>query len=377
MAIKFNASEHHTIGIELEVQLLDGETLSLAPVSGKIIEALDGLGGSVKHELLTSNLEINTDVSRSVTDAARDLYSKFDRVTKEASKHNIVPCSAGTHPFSLWKDQTVTEDARYKRLLENLQIVARRFNIFGLHVHIGVGGGERCIYVMNKMLYYLPHLLALSANSPFWQGANTGLNSYRVKVFENLPIAGLPFYFEHWDDYTRLVENYIATGTIETIRELWWDIRPHPDFGTVEIRVCDIPATVKESLALAALIQALVKKFEDEYLKGVTFLRPHSAVIRENKWRASRWGFDGEFITEDGGGTIKAADAIEILVSSLEGEAEELGSGEYLSYINEILKHGNGSKRQLEVWRETGDLKEVVKDLLRRLTEDLRTGLGR
>ncbi len=377
MALKFNASEYHTIGIELEVQIVDRKTLALAPASATIIKALNGLGGSVKHELLTSNIEINTDVSRSVDDAARDLYAKFDRVLKEADKHGLILCCAGTHPFSHWKDQTVTEDERYRRLVDNLQIVARRFNIFGLHVHIGVGGGERCIYIMNKMLYYLPHLLALSANSPFWVGYNTGLDSYRVKVFENLPIAGLPFYFKHWDDYTQLVEKYIATRTIESIRELWWDIRPHPDFGTVEIRVCDIPMTVKDSLAIAALTQALVKRFEEEYLKGVPFDRPHGAVIRENKWRACRWGLDGEFITKDGGGTIKAADAIEIMIASLEKEAEELGSMEYFSYLKEILKNGNGKKRQLEVWKETGELKEVVKDLYDRLTEDLRTGCKR
>jgi carboxylate-amine ligase len=377
MTIKFNASEAHTLGIELEVQLLDKETLSLTPASSKIIGALNGLGGSVKHELLTSNLEINTDISPTVKEAGRDLYKKFDIVSKEASNHNTLLCCAGTHPFSLWRDQVITEDARYLRLVENLQIVARRFNIFGLHVHVGVGGGERCIYIMNRMLFYLPHLLALSANSPFWQGHNTGLKSYRTKVFENLPIAGLPFYFEHWADYTRLVENYIATGTIETIRELWWDIRPHPDFGTLEVRVCDIPATVKEALALAALIQALVKKFEDDYSKGVPFKRPHSAVIRENKWRACRYGIEGEFITEDGGGTVKAAEAIGELVSSLEKEAGALGSSEYLASIKDILNKEDGSKRQVSVWKDTGDLKEVLKDLCARLAEDIRSGCKR
>jgi carboxylate-amine ligase len=373
VTIKFIASSAHTIGIEMEVQLLDRETLSLTPASSDIIDALKGLGGSVKHELLMSNLEINTDICFSVKEAGRDLYKKFDLVSKEASKHNTLLCCAGTHPFSLWRNQIMTEDARYMRLLGNLQIIARRFNIFGLHVHVGVGGGERCIYIMNRMLFYLPHLLAISTNSPFWEGYNTGLKSYRTKVFENLPIAGLPFYFEHWADYTHLVENYIATGTIETIRELWWDIRPHPDFGTVEVRVCDIPATVKEALALAALIQALVKKFEDEYLKGVPFKRPHSAIIRENKWRACRYGIEGEFITQDGGSTVKARDAIEELVDILDKEAEALGSSKYLALVRDILKHGDGSARQLKVWKDKGDLKEVVRDLCTRLEQDIRS----
>ena len=162
-----------------------------------------------------------------------------------------------------------------------LQYVARNFNIFGMHVHVGVDGGEKSIYVLNRMIYYLPYLLALSANSPFWEGENTGLRSYRTKIFETLPIAGLPFYFTGWDDYTTLVEDFIATGTIESIRELWWDVRPHPDFGTVEVRICDNPSSLKEVAAITALIQALVKRFSDDFDAGLKYKRPHSWVIRE------------------------------------------------------------------------------------------------
>ncbi|MEE9613953.1 MAG: glutamate--cysteine ligase [Thermodesulfobacteriota bacterium] len=363
MTIEFKKSEGVTLGIEAEIQLVHRDTLALMNNSTDIIDSLSGLDSSVKHELLMSNLEINTCICSSVAEAERDLREKFAVVSKAAEAYDTLLCCAGTHPFSRWRDQVVTEDERYMRLMERLKIITRRFNIFGLHVHVGLEGGEKCIYVMNRMLFYLPHLLALSANSPFWQGDDTGLKSYRVKVFENLPVAGLPFYFDDWADFSRLIDNYKATGTIETIREIWWDIRPHPDFGTVEIRVCDMPGTIKETLAIAALIQALVKKFGDEYERGVPFERPHSAITRENKWRAARYGLDGEFLTEDGGSTVPVREAIGALLGSVEEEAATLGSAGYLSALGEILAGGTGADRQLRVFKEGGDLKGVVRDM--------------
>jgi carboxylate-amine ligase len=244
-----------------------------------------------------------------------------------------------------------------------LQLVARRFNIFGLHVHVGVESPERCIYIMNRMLYYLPHLLALSANSPFWESMDTGLRSYRTKIFESLPVGGMPFYFKDWDDYTALVNNYISTDTIETIRELWWDIRPHPDFGTIETRICDMPPTVADCMAIAALIQAMVKKFDDDYSAAVPFKRPHPSVVRENKWRACRWGLDGEFLTKDGASTIGVKEAVGTILDSLEDVAKGLGSEAELAGIRRILKEGTGASRQMRVYEETGEFKEVARDL--------------
>ncbi|MEE9591243.1 MAG: carboxylate-amine ligase [Thermodesulfobacteriota bacterium] len=375
MSITFNDSEGHTIGIEVEVQLIDRDTMALTPTSTKIIDGLKDYTESIKHELMLSNLEINTKICSNIDEAERDLTEKFNIAITEASKYNTLLCCAGTHPFSPWKDQQITEDKRYKRLLRNLQIIARRFNIFGLHVHVGINGAERCIYILKRLLYYLPHLLALSANSPFWEGYDTGLRSYRTKVFESLPIAGLPFFFKDWADYTKLVENYLATRTVETIRDIWWDIRPHPDFGTLEVRICDAPSTIREILALAALIQALIKKLGDEYENGVPFKQPHSSVIRENKWRACRYGLGEEFITPDGNRTIRAREAIEELIASVDEDAKELGSREYISHIKDILNKGEGAVKQLNEWKRQGELKAVTKEMSERLYREVSSGM--
>jgi len=374
--IRFNSSPGYTVGIEVEVQLIDGDTFALAPTSTQIISGLDAYKKSIKHELMMSNLEINTDICTNIEEAERDLMERFNIAREAASKYNTRLSCAGTHPFSHWREQKISEDERYQRLAERLQIIAKRFNIFGLHVHVGINGGERCIYILNRMLYYIPHLLSLSVNSPFWDGYDTGLRSYRTKIFESLPIGGLPFYFKHWKDYTTLLNNYLATGTVETLRDIWWDVRPHPDFGTLEIRICDTPSTLKEILAIAALIQAMVKRFGDEYDGKVHFDKPHSAVIRENKWRACRHGLDGEFITVEGNRTISAREAIEELLCSVRECAEELGSGDYLAAIHDIIGQGSGAMRQLAVWQKGGDLREVVRSTSDLLHEELEKSGG-
>jgi len=369
--IKFNNSPGYTVGIEVEAQLIDRESLALTPTSTKIISGLEAYKGSIKHELMLSNLEINTDVCSTIEEAERDLLERFTVAAKEASKHNTILSCAGTHPFSHWRDQEISEDERYRRLGERLQIIARRFNIFGLHIHVGVDGGERCIYVLNRMLYYIPHLLALSVNSPFWDGYQTGLRSYRSKIFESLPIGGLPFYFKHWKDYTTLLNNYLATGTVETLRDVWWDVRPHPDFGTVEVRICDTPSTIGEILAIAALIQAMVKRFGEEFDRKVPVIRSHAAVIRENKWRACRYGLDGDFVTADGNRTIGGRTAIEELLRYVEGDAEALGSSDYLASINDIIEGGDGASRQFATWERSGDLRDVVRETSARLYREI------
>ncbi len=371
MDIKFNDSAGFTLGIELEIQLLDSESLALAQRSSKVIGSLKSFKDSVKHELLMSNLEVISKVCADVSEAEADLREKLKVVIEAASENGCVLAMASTHPFSRWRDQTATDTERYRELLENLQMVGRRFNIFGLHVHVGVDGAEKSIYIMNKMLYYLPHLLAISSNSPFWQGENTGLKSYRTKVFETLPTTGLPFYFHDWSDYLTLVKSYVATGTIKTIRELWWDIRPHPDFGTIEVRVCDIPPTLKEVLSIAALIQAIVKRLSDEFDRGVPFERPHVFVTRENKWRASRYGIDGEFLTKDGASTISVKEAVELVLDFVEAQSRELGSTKYIQVVRDTLKRGTGASRQLKLFSEKGSLEDVVLNLAEGLEREV------
>lgn len=363
MALTFNHSKELTLGVELEIQLLNKESLALSPASNKIISLVGKGSKSIKHELMLSNIEVNTDVCNNISEVQSDLIKTL-KVLGEAALRNGTRLSiAGSHPFSHWKEQVITEDKRYRRLLDKLSIIAKRFNIFGLHVHVGIGDGRKCMYIMNRMLYYLPHLLALSSNSPFWNGYQTGLKSYRSKVFETLPTAGLPFYFKDWEDYTFLVDRYIATGTIETIREIWWDVRPHPDFGTIEVRICDSPSSIKEVTAITALIQALVAKLGDDYETGDRVQSSPPWVIRENKWRASRYGMAGTFITEDASHTIDIAQAVRELVSELKSYGEKLGSVNELNSIEEIIQMGDGASRQLRLFSDKGDLKSVVSAL--------------
>jgi len=372
MDIVYNGTEDHTVGVELELQLVDAKTLELVPRASQIIESLDGLAGSVKHELMRSNLEVISKKCYSVAEAEKDLSQKLVPVLREARRQGVLIAASSTHPFSRWQAQSVTPDKRYLELVENLQMVARRFNIFGLHVHVGVRGAERCIYIMNRILYYLPHLLAFSTNSPFWEGENSGLQSYRTKVFENLPIGGLPFYFHNFSDYSRLVNNYLATGTIKTIRELWWDVRPHPDFGTLEIRICDIPSTLGEVMNIAAFVQALVRKFGEDFDRGVCFIRPHSAIIRENKWRACRYGLEGEFITEDGSRTVGAREALAELLAWCGDGAGSLGTEGYLAEVERTLLYGHtGAVRQKKICEEKGGLKALTRELARLLAHEI------
>ncbi len=374
MAITFNSSKGFTLGVELEMQLIDSATLELAETSGEIIESSDkdeALSGFVKHELMMSNLEIVTGVCKTIDEVRADLKEKLGRVIKIAEANGTFISGGGSHPFSLARDQHITNDVRYERLKELLQLVARNFSIFGMHVHVGVDGAEKSIYVLNRMIYYLPYVLALSVNSPFWEGEATGLSSYRTKVFETLPIAGLPFYFSGWDDYTTLVEDFIATDTIESIRELWWDVRPHPDFGTVEIRICDNPSTLKDVVSIAAFVQALVKRFSDDFDAGIEYTRPHSWVIRENKWRACRYGLGGEFIAEDGRATVKAKDLLREITKGFSAQAEELGSTEALKGVFDIIENGTGAVRQLNTWKKDGDMKSVVSMMVEGLKEEV------
>ncbi len=381
MALEFKGSKDFTLGIELELQLVNADDFALSNSTEEVLSVLaksDSTGklmNSVKHELLRSNLEVNTRISHSVEEAQKDLYVKLEKVMKAAAEKGTLLCSAGTHTFSHWQDQQITDDPRYLRILDKLQAIARRFNIFGLHVHVGIPDGEKCIYTLNRMISYLPHLLALSANSPFWQGADTGLMSYRTKVFENLPVAGLPFYFKDWEDYADVVDGYMRTGTVETIRELWWDIRPHNDFGTLEVRICDSPSTIEEAVAIASLIQALVIKFCDEYDQGAPFERPHPFIVRENKWRAARYGLEGRFITDDGKNTVHIRDAIEDLLQSVELRSRQIGSWDYLSKVVDILAMEEGARRQLRQFGSHGDLARVTSELTQALSLEVKNAL--
>jgi glutamate---cysteine ligase / carboxylate-amine ligase len=366
----FNGSQRPTLGVEIEVQVVDeAGALTTDTAASKMLEQLDEKW--FKHELLECTIEIITDVCGTVGEAHRDIGGKVKKVIEVADEIGYRVLCTGTHPFSAWSDQTVSPDPRYHRLIENCQWTARRLLIFGVHTHVGVGSGEEAIAISNSLATFIPHFLALSSSSPFWQGRDTGLASTRSKVFESLPTAGLPYLLENWGDFQRFMRTLIGAGTISTIREVWWDIRPHPSFGTLELRICDGVPTMFELSALVALSQSLVVWLGERYTSGLELPQHRAWTIRENKWRAARYGIDAQIIRDEDGNLVSLRRSISDLVERLEPTAERLGCIEELHNIQDIMSRGTSATRQREVYEHTGDLAAVVDSLV----EEMRTGV--
>jgi glutamate---cysteine ligase / carboxylate-amine ligase len=277
-----------------------------------------------------------------------------------AKENGLRLASAATHPFADWRVQEIYPDERYKNIVEDMQLVARANLIFGLHVHIGVEDRETAIHLMNHARYFVPHILALSTNSPFWLGMNTGLKSYRCKVFDKFPRTNIPDYFPSWGEYENFINLLIKTRCIDNAKKIWWDIRPHPFFNTLEFRVCDIPMRVDESIALAALIQATVAKLYKLYSANQGFRLYRRALIMENKWRAARYGLNGNLIDFGKQKEVPVRDLIKEYLDFVDDVVDELDSREELDYIQEIMEMGTGADRQTRVFEQTGDLKKVV-----------------
>lgn len=277
-----------------------------------------------------------------------------------AKESGLRLAAAATHPFADWRAQEIYPDERYKNIVEDMQLVARANLIFGLHVHIGVEDRETAIHMMNHARYFLPHILALSTNSPFWLGMNTGLKSYRCKVFDKFPRTNIPDYFPSWGEYENFINLLIKTKCIDNAKKIWWDIRPHPFFHTLEFRVCDIPMRMDETIALAALIQATVAKLYKLYSANQGFRLYRRALIMENKWRAARYGLNGNLIDFGKQTEVAVQDLIAEYLDFVDDVVDELGSRQELSYIYEILKMGSGADRQVRVFEQSGDLKTVV-----------------
>ena len=364
MNIVFNGSPQPTLGVEVELQVVD-ETGALASdtAASKILADLSGEPG-FKHELLECTIEVITDVCPTVGAVRRDLTQKFERLTEVSERMGYRLISSGTHPFSSWSDQTVSPDPRYHRLIEDCQWTARRLLIFGVHTHVGVKSSEEAIAVGNSLATFIPHFLALSASSPFWQGRDTGLASVRSKVFESLPTAGLPYQVRNWGEFQRFMRTLIGAGTIRSIREVWWDIRPHPGFGTLEMRICDGISTMDEMCALVALGQSLVVWLGERYNSGLGLPEHQAWTIRENKWRAARHGLEAEIIRDEEGNLLSLRRSISDLVERLCPTAERLGCIEDLQRVNDILERGTSSVRQREVHGTTKDLAAVVDHLV-------------
>jgi len=279
-----------------------------------------------------------------------------------------------THPFSSWEDQKITPDARYLQLVNLLQEMARRLVTFGLHVHVGVDTGDKAVMICDRIMRHLPTLLALSVSSPFWEGRRTGLHSHRSKVMEGLPTAGLPTLMRNWSEYVWLVNHMIDTGFINTIREIWWDVRPHHNFGTVEVRVCDMPCNLTDTLAIAALVQCLVKALSDEIDQGTYQHDSHPMMVQQNKWRAARFGNQARLVDTNTYRVATVGATVERLVSMLQPTAAELGCESYLNDCVRMANSPSAAQQQLDLLAESGDPKEVVRRLAdaARISEGLR-----
>src|SRR5712675_1657764 len=351
-----------SIGIEEEYQTVDPVTRDLrSHIHAEIIEKGKLiLQERVKAEMHASVVEVGTSVCENIKDCKHEVRKLRRDMIALAKENGLRLASAATHPFADWRMQEITADERYKNIVEDLQLVARANLIFGLHVHIGVEDRETAIHMMNHARYFLPHILALSTNSPFWLGMNTGLKSYRCKVFDKFPRTNIPDYFPSWGEYENFIKLLIKTNCIDNAKKIWWDIRPHPHFDTLEFRCCDIPMRADETLAIAALIQATVAKLYKLYAANQGFRLYRRALIMENKWRAARYGMNGKLIDFGKQTEVPARDLIREYLEFVDDVADELDSREELNYIHEILNSGTGADRQLREFRETGDLKKVV-----------------
>jgi carboxylate-amine ligase len=356
-----------TVGVEEEYMLLDGETLDLVQHVEAVLAAAEGheLEEQVNPELMQSVLEIATPVCRTPAEVDAELRRLRAYVTGLATERGMRVGSAGTHPFSLFERQRITARDRYRHLVDQLQYIARRELIFGLHIHVAVDDPERAIKVVNGLLTHLSSLLALSASSPFWRGELTGLESSRQMVFAAFPRSGPPPRFRDYADYAEVVGQLEKTGCIADYTHIWWDIRLHPRFGTVEIRVCDAVTQVEDAVALAAFCQALVKLYCERHAVGAEIPSYHRILTTENKWLAARYGLEAPVMDLANGrrNRVPVAQLVRRTLKEIEPHSRELGSDRELEGIPEIRARGNGSDRQRRVWNANRDIVEVVREI--------------
>ena len=369
MPIQFTPSDGPTLGVEVELQIVDLESRNLVPRAPELLAATND-HPHVKTELLQSTVELNTGICRDVKEVRRDLMEVNEVVQPICEKLGCGVISCGTHPFSTWPEQLTTDDIRYKQLIDRVQWPAQRLMIFGLHVHVGMDSAEKAVAVFNQLSNYIPQFLALSASSPFWQGNDTGLASVRTKVFETLPTAGLPEQLVNWGEFQTFMNTLIAARAIESIREVWWDIRPHPGFGTVELRMCDGVATMGELLGIAAFMHCAVVWLSEEYENGHLPPPFRHWILRENKWRASRWGLEADLICDNEGNLAKNAHLIRQMMEDFIPLSERLNCQEELMSITDILDQGPSYLRQRKVHEQSGQLESVVDSLI----EEWKTG---
>jgi carboxylate-amine ligase len=364
--------DQFTLGIEEEFQIVDPQSRELrSHVSEFLEEGKMLLGEQIKPEMIQSMVEVGTGVCQNIQEARADITRLRSIISHLARKKGLEIVAASTHPISLWKEQEIYDDPHYALLIEELQMVARSLLIFGLHVHVGIADRERQIHIMNAARYFLPHVLALSTSSPFWLGINTGLKSYRSEVFKKFPRTDIPDHFDSYQSYQRYVDLLLKTNSIGNPKKIWWDIRPHAVFPTLEFRVCDIPTRVDDTIAIAALFQAIVAKLTKLIDKNLGFRLYRRMLIQENKWRAVRYGLDGKMIDFGKQKEVPVRDLILELLEFVDDVLDDLDSRKEVEHIHTILERGTSADEQLQVYRETNDLKAVVDRLIERTMENV------
>jgi carboxylate-amine ligase len=376
MRIDFSSSERSSLGVEWELELVDLETGELASGSNEVLAAITPAGRTehpkAKHELMQCCVEVITDVCLTVAQVRDDLAATVAEVQEAAAGLGLGVMCSGSHPTTDWTSQRISDSPRYRELVERNQWLARQLQIFGVHCHVGVRSAEKVMPIVNALLSYVPHFLALSASSPYWIGCDTGLASYRSKVFEALPTAGLPYQLSGWDQFERYMELLISTNAIQTVREVWWDVRPHPDFGTVELRICDGLPTLDEVTAVAAMAQCLVEQMDSQLDRGYQLPEPRAWVVRENKWRAARYGLDAEIVVNAQGTVRPVRVALTDMVEELMPISRRLGCQDELALVHRVLETGASYDRQRRVAAEhDGKLRPVVDALM----AEMRMGL--
>lgn len=376
MAVQFQASAGASLGIEVELALVDADKGGLLCIAPEVLADVSapyesGEHPKIKKELFECTVEVITGVCRTVAEARADLAASMREVQSAAAPLGAGIIGAGLHPFSPWHELTRSHGERYDRLVETIAWPARRLVTHGVHVHVGVRSGDKAVATVNALSGYLPIFLALSASSPYWHGQDTGLASTRTKIFEAMPTTGLPPHLESWNDFNVFLDTMITAGSIETVREVWWDIRPHPGYGTVELRMCDAMPTLRETSAMAALAQCLVKSFDEMIDRGESPPVPREWVRRENKWRATRWGVEADLVVDDEGHTRSLVDVVDDLVEELAPVAAELECSAELADLVWIARNGPSYVRQRHMVAAGAGFDEVVAALREELWQDV------
>jgi carboxylate-amine ligase len=361
-----------TIGIEEEYMVIDPSTKELISHEQKIVvEGQKVISEKVKAEMHQAVVEVGTDVCANIDEARADITNLRKTIHQIASSLGYSVAAAGTHPFSTWRKQLITDHIRYQEIVNEMQDAARSNLIFGLHVHVGMPSKEMAIHIANSARYFLPHVFALSTNSPFWEGRDTGFKSYRTKVFDKFPRTGIPDYFDSYSAYENYVNLLIKTNCIDNAKKIWWDLRVHPFYGTVEFRVCDVPLTIDESVGYAALFQCICAKLYKLRADNLNFMIYPRALVNENKWRASRYGIDGKMIDFGKEIEVNTRSLIMELLDFIDDVVDELGCRDALKNITKIIEKGTGADRQLEVYKKTKNLNSVAAYIESKFLESL------